>query len=195
LFPGNANQTTRAPPSNRHQHHHHPHSHHTRPSFINRAPSQSPKKEKQNYDQFFFGLTTYFCFASIAISKLFNFTTSHCLTERDPTTYSRPAQLHPLRRRVTTSPSLAAPITTMSSTSNSWLRNQRKSDLVEIAKKVGLEKYVRAPFRTSSPLLPISSSRRGLRKSRAISALKLLLDARLDVKTSMPPACGACLGV
>jgi hypothetical protein len=62
-------------------------------------------------------------------------------TRPHPPPLHRAAQLHPLPRRVQTSPSPAAPIATMSSTSNSWLRNQRKSDLVEIAKKVGLENF------------------------------------------------------
>lgn len=42
----------------------------------------------------------------------------------------------------------------MSSSSNSFLRGQRKSDLLELAETVGLEKYVRAlfPLKLSRPL-------------------------------------------
>lgn len=44
------------------------------------------------------------------------------------------------------------------SSSNSWLRGQRKSDLVEVADHIGLTKYVSHPIRAFSSVLLLRAS-------------------------------------
>lgn len=43
--------------------------------------------------------------------------------------------------------------------SNSWLRQQRKSDLVEVADSVGLQKYVQHVAARAHRILPIATRR------------------------------------